>query len=128
MCFPYLSLLWKGVGVYFFFSSLIPSHLSLRSKSFEIASSTPLFLSFFLLFVNYIVSCLNFAMFLSFAALFLFSDMSLVSSGSSNRFLLSLGCVSGSDTVAEFNHFFVSSHLFSLFIVLVLLGAVCSSS
>ena len=35
MCFSYLSLLCNGVGVYFFFGSLIPSHLSLKSRFVE---------------------------------------------------------------------------------------------
>ena len=67
-------------------------------------------------------------MFLSLAALFLFCNISLVSSESSNLFLLSLGCDSGSEAAAAFRYFFVFSYLFSLLIVLMLLGAVCSSS
>ena len=51
MWIPFLSLLWNGVGVYFFLSSLIPNHLSLRSKSFEMDSRILFLLSSFLLFV-----------------------------------------------------------------------------
>ena len=40
MCSPFWSLLWKGVGLYFLLSSLIPSHLSLRSRSLETDSRT----------------------------------------------------------------------------------------
>jgi hypothetical protein len=48
MCNPPSTLLWNGVGVYLLFTSLIPSHLSLRSKSFDIDSSIMFGLSSFL--------------------------------------------------------------------------------
>ena len=47
---PFLSLLWYGVGLYFVFSALIPSHLSLMSNSCVSVLSTSCFLSSFLLF------------------------------------------------------------------------------
>ena len=45
-------LLWKGVGVYFLFRSLIPSHLSLISSSSDTDSIILPFLSSLLLFAN----------------------------------------------------------------------------
>ena len=70
MCIPSAFLLWKGVGVYFLFKSLIPNHLSLMSSSFDTDSIILLFLSSLLLFVNWVFSVMNRLRFLSLAAFF----------------------------------------------------------
>ena len=61
--------------MYFLFSSLIPSHLSLRSRSLEIASSILAFLPSFLFLLNSLDSSRNSFGFLSFAPCFLFPSV-----------------------------------------------------
>ena len=91
ICSPAAFLLWKGVGLYFLFSSLIPSHLSLRSRSFETESIILCFLSSLLLFVNCVLSVRNSCRFQFFAASFLFSSISFDVFYSSNLLFLSFG-------------------------------------
>jgi len=115
ICSPSAFLLWKGVGLYFLFSSLIPIHLSLRSNSFDTDSIILCFLSSLLLFVNCLFSVRNSFMFLFFAACFLFSRISLELLDSSYLLFLSFRCVLGSVSIPCLSQSFMTLYLLSSF-------------
>ena len=114
MCSPAAFLLWNGVGLYFLLSSLIPNHLSLRSRLFDTDSMILCLLSSFLFFVSWVFSIKNCLRFLSFAAFCLWSSMSLDVCDSSYLLFLSFGCDFGRVAMPCFSQSFMTLYLLLL--------------